>query len=184
MLILIRPMTAFLESYRKACEETYGYVHNSYILHDPSKFQDWSKTIFQQYQNEENGIGLPEGYVPSVTLWAVDTDTNEYVGTVNIRLALTEQLRDYGGQAGFMIRRSFRGRGYARILLRLLIKEAGKREIDPLLLTCIDSNLASMRTLQHFVAEKIETAETYADGVFCPIHRFYFRTDKIIPEIE
>jgi len=171
MLNLIRPVPEFLESYRLACAETFGHVHDAYIIHDPAKFDEWKKTIFRQFEREERGIGLPDGYVPSVTFWLVDGA--EYAGTVNIRLRLNARLADYGGNLGFMLRLSRRGQGLSREICRLGIAQARELGVEPVLLTCRESNLPSLRCLLKQPYKRMERAEAEVDGICCPVRRFY-----------
>ena len=87
---IIKPEEKFLLSYFEACKESWNFVHDRYILHDPDRFEEWKNTIFQTYIDCENGTNLPEGYVSSTTFWIVDGD--DYVGTINLRHRLTPFL--------------------------------------------------------------------------------------------
>ena len=67
------PAPEYLEAYHDFCKETWGHVHDSYILHDPAAFSVWKNTIFRQYENEKNGIGLllmtcAEDNLPSIRI--------------------------------------------------------------------------------------------------------------------
>ena len=119
---LIPPAPHFLNSYLEACQETWGHVHSTYILHDPSQYARWKDTIFQQFENEKRGIGLPPGYVPSTTFWLICGE--RFIGSGNIRHFLNASLREYGGQIGDFIRLSERGKGYGSLLLRMLLSKA------------------------------------------------------------
>ena len=171
-LRLIQPHSDFLESYYQACKETWGFVHNDYIIHNPAFYEQWRDSIFEEYQKQKSGIDLPKGYVPSVTFWCVDAD--EYIGTVNIRLQLTEELADYGGNIGIVIRKSQRRKGYAYKALNLAVEKARDLKIFPIVMTCIDDNESSLKLLSSLSYERTETDFTFADGVFCKVHRFFF----------
>lgn len=171
-LRLIRPHSDFLESYYQACKETWGFVHNDYIIHNPAFYEQWRENIFDEYQKQEAGIGLPEGYVPSVTFWVVMG--KEYIGTVNIRLQLTTQLLDYGGNIGIAIRKNQRRKGYAYKALNLAVDIAKEMKINPIVMTCCDDNKSSLKLLSSLAYERIETDFAFADGVFCKVHRFFF----------
>jgi predicted acetyltransferase len=171
-LRLIQPHSDFLESYYQACKETWGFVHNDYIIHNPDFYEQWCENIFEEYQKQKAGIGLPDGFVPSATFWVVTG--KEYVGTVNIRLRLTEQLLDYGGNIGIVIRKSLRRKGYAYKALNLAVEVAREMKIFPIVMTCIDDNKSSLKLLSSLSYERTETDFAFADGVFCKVHRFFF----------
>ena len=171
-LELVRPENKYLESYLEGCRETYTHVHNSYIIHDPVKFSQWSQTIFFQYADEEAGLNLPPGYVPSVTFWAVTGE--RYIGTVNIRLRLNKKLADYGGHIGCVLRKTERGKGLAKKLFLLALSCAEQLNIRPVLVTCTEDNLPSLRTLLGMNYDRMECTVTDADGRICPVRRFWF----------
>lgn len=171
-LLLVKPEEKFLPSYLLLCRESFHNVHNTYLLHDPEKFEEWKTTIFQRYEMEEKGIDLPEGFLPSATFWAILK--KDVAGVVNIRLGMNEHLKEYGGQAGFMLSTSFRGQGLALPLLLLTIEKTRELGFSPVLMSCVDENLPSLRTLQKVPAVKVEKSFAMADGKYCPIHRFWF----------
>ena len=171
-LRLIQPHSDFLESYYQACKETWGFVHNDYIIHNPDLYEQWKDCIFDDYRKQKAGIDLPKGYVPSQTFWIVSE--KKYIGTVNVRLQLTDELADYGGNIGIVIRKSERRKGYAANALKLAIKTAREMKICPILMTCTAENESSLRLLSSVGCNKSETAETFADGVFCKVYRFFF----------
>src|SRR3954463_8306462 len=68
------------------------------------------------------GIDLPEDWVPSETLFGFVGDT--IVGSLQLRLRLNDFLWRVGGQIGYVVLPSFRGRGYARSMLRQGLQRA------------------------------------------------------------
>jgi predicted acetyltransferase len=91
------------------------------------------------------GEGLPPGFVPHSTYWLVSDDV--VVGVANLRHRLTDALRREGGNIGYGIRPSARGRGYAREILRYTLVRAREMGLREVWLTCAKTNLASMRTI-------------------------------------
>jgi len=90
-----------------------------------------------------NAIGLEDWMVPQNTYWLY---VDGYpVGFGKLRHRLTDKLRAEGGHAGYTIRPSQRGKGYGTLLLQLLLPEAQKLNIDKILLTIKNYNLASIR---------------------------------------
>lgn len=171
-LRLVEPSLTFLTSYYEACKETWGFVHNDYIIHNPELYEQWRENIFENYQKQKAGIDLPSGYVPSQTFWIVSG--KRYIGTVNLRLGLTKELADYGGNIGIVIRKSERRKGYAAKALKMAVDIARKMNIYPILMTCTAENESSLRLLSSAEYKKSEIDETFADGVFCKVYRFFF----------
>jgi predicted acetyltransferase len=91
-------------------------------------------------------LPLPDGVVPSTHLWWVDGC--EYLGRLSIRHSLTPWLLDFGGHIGYGIRPSARRRGHATAMFRACLPVASRLGIDPALLTCDVSNLASRRVIE------------------------------------
>ena len=158
---LISPSPHFLASYLEACRETWGHVHSTYILHDPSEYDQWKETIFRQFESESRGIGLPEGYVPSTTFWLIEGE--RFIGSGNIRHFLNASLREYGGQIGDFIRLSERGKGYGRLLLRMLLQKAAEMGSRETLITCEAENKPSQRHIESLGERILAKEETEAD---------------------
>jgi predicted acetyltransferase len=108
------------------------------------------------------------GLVPQSTLWLVDGQ--EYLGRLSIRHALTDRLRIEGGHIGYEIRPTQRRHGYATVMLGMGLPIANGLGIDPALLTCDATNIASQRVIE---ANGGLLAET-GDG----ISRFWLPTSR------
>ena len=102
------------------------------------EFQQW--LIRKQEESEQKGIA--DGWkVPSVTYWLYCNGVP--VGFGNVRLLLTDALRRADGNIGYGIAAPFRGRGYGKELLRLLLLEAGRAGLEKVLVTIHKENTAS-----------------------------------------
>ena len=55
---LIRPCTELMEQYLDLCRESWGHVHDNYILSDPSQYEHWRYTLLEKYHKEELGIAI------------------------------------------------------------------------------------------------------------------------------
>ncbi len=86
------------------------------------------------------------GWVPCTTLWWVDGA--DYLGRIAIRHRLTPALREVGGHIGYDVRRSARRRGHATAMLAAALPVAAGLGIDPALVTCDDTNLASRKVIE------------------------------------
>ena len=155
---IITPCKEYLNSYYEGCLETWGHVFDDYIIHDPKKFDEWKDTIFQDYYNNENGINLPTGFLPSITKWIIDD--GKYIGTLNIRPQLNDALRTFGGSLGIFIRLSERKKGYAKKALEMTCQEMVKMNISPILLTCATSNTNILKTMKHISGIEKEEIDT------------------------
>ncbi len=95
-------------------------------------------------------IRLPDGRtitrLPHAQFWLVHAHT--FIGRVNIRFQLTEDLERWGGHIGYAISPSFQRRGFGTHILGLGIKAARAGGLDRLLLTCLDTNFGSMRVIE------------------------------------
>ena len=170
-LRLVRPAAIYLESYHAACEETWNHIHNRYILHDPAVFESWQHTIFDTFEKRYLGLELPEGYYPSLMLWAIKGE--RFVGAVNIRLRQDAELISYGGTVGYFITHSLRGIGLGTSIAKLGVKAAQRLGLDPIVITCQESNAASMAVGEHLPYLIKERDVVDVDGIVQPIWRFW-----------
>jgi len=92
------------------------------------------------------GRDLPSGHVQSALLVA-DVD-GQIVGRVSVRFELNEFLLARGGHIGYAVRPAWRRRGYASEILRQGLAIARDRGIDPVLVTCDDTNVASAAVIE------------------------------------
>ena len=93
--------------------------------------------------------GRIEGYVPSTTLFGLDTERNILVGAVNIRHALNENLLLRGGHIGDGVRPTERRKGYATQMIALALEECKRLGIDKVLMTCDKSNVGSAKSIMN-----------------------------------
>jgi predicted acetyltransferase len=94
----------------------------------------------------DRGEQLPAGFVPSAFL--VGVVEGEIVGRVSLRYRLNEWLQKIGGHIGYGVRPSARGRGYATAMLRQALKRCPALGIEQALLTCDDTNAASIKVIE------------------------------------
>ena len=174
-LSLTRPNASLLESYREACAETWTHIHNRYILHDPLKFEEWQHTIFQTFEDRFCGKNLPDGYYPSVMLWA--QREGSFIGAVNIRLQQSEDLLTYGGTFGYFVRVSQRGHGFGTALGLMGLEATRRLGVSPIAITLQESNLASCALAERLPYASVERYDADVDGVVQPVRRYWF-SDK------
>jgi predicted acetyltransferase len=88
----------------------------------------------------------PADHVPQSTWWLVDGD--EYLGRISCRHVLTKWLLEFGGHIGYEVRPSARRQGHATSMLRMVLPHVHALGIDPALLTCDDTNVASRKVIE------------------------------------
>lgn len=89
------------------------------------------------------------GKVPDTTFFCLDIERNIFVGAVNIRHFLTEELLVNGGHIGDGIRPSERRKGYATAMIGLALKEAKVLGIDRVLMCCDKKNIGSAKSIMN-----------------------------------
>ncbi len=123
-----------------------GAAENSFSnpVHGMS-YADYKKWLIQQ-DDWSMGRNLPAGYVAQTIYWLLDN--NVPVGIGKIRHALTADSRKIGGNVGYAISSEYRGKGYGRVILKLLIEKAKMMKLEELLLTVEKYNLPSKRVIE------------------------------------
>ncbi|WP_216402659.1 GNAT family N-acetyltransferase [Arcanobacterium phocae] len=107
--------------------------------------ETWSHYL-ARIADERAGVNLPQGRVPATFFGAFVEET--LVGRVSIRHALNDYLLQYGGHIGYGVRPEYRRRGYATEILRQAVRYANSLGIDPVLVTCAQTNIGSRKTIE------------------------------------
>jgi predicted acetyltransferase len=110
---------------------------------DPGLFEEYARHLREQALEDSP---RPAGFVPSTTLWWVDSD--EYLGRIAIRHRLTPHLLSYGGHIGYDVRPSARRQGHATAMLARALPVAAALGIDRALLTCSEDNIGSRKVIE------------------------------------
>ena len=102
---------------------------------------------FQYYLDNLQITEEVDGKVPDTTFFCLDVDRNIFVGAVNIRHYLTEEMLVNAGHIGDGIRPSERRKGYATAMIGLALEEAKKLGIHRVLMCCDKENIASAKSI-------------------------------------
>ncbi|GAA2661390.1 GNAT family N-acetyltransferase [Streptomyces lunalinharesii] len=104
---------------------------------------------FATYVRQVAGVVADEridGPVPTSTFWWVDGAA--YLGRITVRHRLTPSLHAYGGHIGYAVRPTARRQGHATAMLRAVLPRAHRLGVDPVLVTCDDTNTGSRRVIE------------------------------------
>ncbi len=102
---------------------------------------------------------------------------DKLIGMIQIRHELNDFLRKAGGHIGYAIRPTERKKGYATEMLRLGLLECDKLGLKQVLITCIDSNIGSEKTILNNGGEFFETY--YEQGRDVTLKKFWVDTQMI-----
>ncbi|HRC13851.1 MAG TPA: GNAT family N-acetyltransferase [Dermatophilaceae bacterium] len=111
-------------------------------LADAGTFASWVSGLLDQ----EVGRNIPEDRVPCTSRWIVRE--GEIVGVINLRHELNDLLLAWGGHIGYAVRVSARRQGIATRALALMLGEAARLGINPVLVTCDEDNVGSRATIE------------------------------------
>ena len=110
-----------------------------------------------------------ETSIPTTHLWAVAE--GQFVGRISIHHELNDALRVEGGHIGYDTVPSFRGRGVATEMLRQALPVARDLGLTAVLLTCDDTNAASIRVIERNGGSLRETKALDSNR---PLKRYYW----------
>jgi predicted acetyltransferase len=106
-------------------------------------YERWLDKLQEDYTRTAN-----EEKVPARTYFLIRCNDNKIIGMINIRLALNENLKKFGGHIGYSIRPTERRKGYNKISLYLGLKVCQENGIDKVLMDADKHNPASWKTIE------------------------------------
>lgn len=145
MLFLTEPSEKYKESYIQNIEEIQAEGRRI-DLNLKTLRQDFSSYV-QSLLGQIDPAKLQPGMVPFRQFWLVDEGV--YIGRLNLRHELNEQLLRMGGHIGYDIRPGRRRQGYGTEILRLGLEKAKALGLQRVLLTCNQDNIASKKIIEH-----------------------------------
>ncbi len=143
---LIEPAKEYsrqIQAYRKEFLESGDSMDGTHGLRDIADPAKWIEHCILY----KDPLTVPEGRVPSTQYIFVREEDEKIVGMLQIRHCFNDYLEKYGGHIGYSVAPSERRRGYASLMLKTALPECKKLGIDKVLITCIDSNEGSRKTI-------------------------------------
>ena len=121
-------------------------------------YEGWLEKLEEDYARIPN-----EEKVPARTYFLIRENDNKIIGMINIRLALNETLKKFGGHIGYGIRPSERKKGNNKINLYLGLKVCDEYGIDKVFMDADLNNPASWKTMESLGGVRIRE---YYDDVY------------------
>ena len=121
-------------------------------------YEGWLDKLEDDYARKPG-----EDKVPARTYFLIRESDDRIVGMINIRTALNERLRHFGGHMGYSIRPTERGKGYNKINLYLGLKVCDTHGIDTVFMDADLNNPASWKTMEALGGVRIRE---YYDDVY------------------
>ncbi len=129
------------EMLQTICADENEFKNTAYGL----SYDEFKRWLIEQ-DAWSRGMRLPDGYVSQVIYWLLVDGVPAGMG--KIRLGLNEHSRTIGGNIGYAIATSYRGKGYATTFLAMLLDKADELGVSEKLLTVEKYNPASRKVIE------------------------------------
>ena len=144
-LFLVEPQERYKEGFQLMVEEYRAFGEKDYFDMYKEAISDFKGYVIKLNDNMKGC----DGWVLTCTFWL--TNMNDVIlGVVRIRTSLNHEfVRRFAGHIGYDISPLSRRRGYGMALLKLALEKAAMINLDKVLITCDDDNIASKRIIEN-----------------------------------
>jgi len=143
---LIEPTMEYdsqIQAYRREFLETEGSMDGCGSLRRFETTREWLDQVEALRKPETT----PPQLVPSTQYIYVRESDSKVVGVIQIRHCFNEFLEKYAGHIGYSVCPTERRKGYATQMLRLALPECKALGLDRVLISCVEGNEGSKRTI-------------------------------------
>ena len=171
---LIEPRGDLFLQYKDMMDE--WIMEGSRISPWPLSLKYFKKEYFEEMlkrvDDVKNGRNL-DGYSSSTTYWLYDTDNDMIIGAGNLRDELVGESGKIWGHIGFGIRPSERRKGYATLLLKLILEKSEKKMLNVVIASAYEGNVGSWKTMEKcgFILKE----EVIEEDTGLPIRVYYYK---------
>lgn len=146
-LTLLTPSLLHKESFIEGYKELSNHYDQTSWTHlrqpEAHSFQKEFSAYLDQLLASQHAKS--SGQIPSTVYWGMVGVV--VVGRITLRHGLDSFLETIGGQVGYIVRPSWRGRGAATEMLRLLLETREAKKLPSILLTCDEDNFLSEKVI-------------------------------------
>lgn len=157
--VLIKPdesLAREIESYRAAFLACGDSMDGTGPLQRMERAEDW----LQFNRDTEDPMKKPAHWVVSEQFVFLRKSDGRIVGMIQFRHEFNDFLRDFGGNIGYSVRPDERKKGYATRMLKECLGVCKTFGLERVLVTCIEGNEGSKRTI-------LANGGVYEKTVFC-----------------
>ena len=119
-------------------------INGSSGLIDYDNYDEWLEMVVAQKKNECSLTSTP-----ATTYFAIRKKDHKIIGSIQLRHHLTEELKKDGGNVGYGICPSERGKGYGAKQLSLILAKAKALNLSKIMISCNKDNRASVGVILH-----------------------------------
>ncbi len=137
-----------------AFESAFADFYNDFANNDPENagFYRAGHVNFASYLqsllDDAQGLNLHADYVPCSHFWLINAELS-IMGAIRVRHTLKNDfLVREGGHIGYDMAPSFRGQGYGKLILKLVLPKAKALGVERALVIANQDNLASRKVIE------------------------------------
>ena len=145
---LIEPSMAYdrqIQAYRQEFLDYGGSMDGCGSLRRCDNTQDWLDQV-EAFKRAET---VPAPWVPTTQYLYVRETDDKVVGMIQIRRRFNDYLEKYAGHIGYSVCPGERRKGYATQMLGAVLPQCRTLGLDRVLITCLQDNEGSRRTILH-----------------------------------